>query len=102
MISKVWYLLSVVVQSLHCVRLFATPSTTALQASLSFTISQNLLKLMSIELAMPSNHIIFAMESLLIFLPLMEKKFDVCFKHSRNRNATILPTDGYFLIASSL
>ena len=42
----------VVVQSLSCVRLFATPWTAAHQASLSFNISQSLLKLMSIELVM--------------------------------------------------
>ena len=36
----------------------ATPWTAACQASLSFTISQRLLKLMSIELVMPSNHLI--------------------------------------------
>ena len=39
----------VVVQSPSCVRVFATPWTAALQASLSFTISQSLLKLMSIS-----------------------------------------------------
>ena len=44
-----------VVQSLSCVQLFATPWTAACQASLSFTISRSLLKLMSIELVMPSN-----------------------------------------------
>ena len=37
--------------------MFATPWTTALQASLSFTISQSLLKLMSIESVMSSNHL---------------------------------------------
>ena len=42
-------------QSLGRVQLFATPWTAAHQASLSFTISQNLLKLMSVELVMPSN-----------------------------------------------
>ena len=47
-----------VVQSLSHVRLFMTPWTTAHQASLSFTISQSLLKLMSIESVMPSNHLI--------------------------------------------
>ena len=36
----------------------ATPWTAAHQASLSFTISQSLLKLMSIDLVMPSNHLI--------------------------------------------
>ena len=46
------------VQSLSRVRLFATPRTTARQASLSITNSQNLLKLMSIESVMPSNHLI--------------------------------------------
>ena len=46
------------VQSLSCVRLFATPSTAARQASLSFTISLSLLKLMSSESVMPSNHLI--------------------------------------------
>ena len=45
------------VQSLSRVRLFVTPWITARQASLSFTISQSLLKLMSIELVMPSNHL---------------------------------------------
>ena len=48
----------VVVQSLSCVRLFATPWTAAHQASLSFTISWSLLKLKSIESMMPSNHLI--------------------------------------------
>ena len=46
----------VVVQPLSCVWLFMTPWTAACQASLSFTISLSLLKLMSIELVMPSNH----------------------------------------------
>ena len=46
------------VQSLRCVQLFATPWTAAHQASLSITNSQSLLKLMFIELVMPSNHLI--------------------------------------------
>ena len=48
----------VVVQSLSRAQLFATPQTTAHQPSLSFTISWSLLKLMSIESVMPSNHLI--------------------------------------------
>ena len=47
-----------VVQSLSHVQLFVTSWTAARQASLSFTISQRLLKLMSIESVMPSNHLI--------------------------------------------
>ena len=50
-----WNNSNVAAWSLSCVRLFATPQATAHQASLSFTISQSLLKLMSIELVMPSN-----------------------------------------------
>ena len=47
-----------VVQSLGPVRLFATPWTAARQASLSFPVSRSLLKLMSIESVMSSNHLI--------------------------------------------
>ena len=52
------------VQSLSRVRLFATPWSAARQASLSITHSQSLLKLMSIELVMPSNY-------LLLYRPLL-------------------------------
>ena len=53
-------LLFIVVQLLSRVRLFATPWTAARQASLSFTISQSLLKLMFIESVMPSNHLMLS------------------------------------------
>ena len=46
------------VQSLSHIQLFATPWTATCQASLSITNSQSLLKLMLIELVMPSNHLI--------------------------------------------
>ena len=46
------------VQLLSCVRLFVTPRTAACQASLSITNSRSLLKCMSIESVMPSNHLI--------------------------------------------
>ena len=54
------------VQSLSCVWLFATPWTAARQASLSITNSWSLLKLMSIELVMPSNHVILCCTLLLL------------------------------------
>ena len=54
------------VQLLSRDRLFATPWTAALQASLSITNSQSLLKLMSIESVMPSNHLILCRP---LFLP---------------------------------
>ena len=47
-----------IVQLLSCVWLFLTPQTAAHWASLSFTISQSLLKLMSIESVMSSNHLV--------------------------------------------
>ena len=50
----------VVVQLLSHVQLFATSWTVERQASLSFTISQSLLKLISIELMMPFNHFILS------------------------------------------
>jgi len=59
--------LAVVVESLSHGRLFATPWTAAHQASLCFTIFQSLLKLMSIESVMPSNHLILCHP--LLFLP---------------------------------
>ena len=62
---KVW-LLPLVVQLLRCVPLFLAPWTAAHQASLSFTISWSLLKLMSIELVMPSNHLILCHPLLLV------------------------------------
>ena len=55
------------VQSLSQVQLFATPWTAACQTSLSITNSQSLLKLMSIESVMPSNHLILC--HLLLLLP---------------------------------
>ena len=53
------------VESLSCVRLFVTPLTTACLASLSITNSRSLLKLMSIELVMPSNRLILSCPLLL-------------------------------------
>ena len=55
----------VVVHSHSRVRLFATPWTTACQASLSITNSWSLLKLMSIESVMPSNHLVLCRPLLL-------------------------------------
>ena len=60
-VSSIWF--SSVTLS---VQLFVTPWTTARQASLSITNSQSLLKLMSIELVMPSNHRILCCPLLLL------------------------------------
>ena len=58
-------------QLLSRVRLFAAPWTAAHQASLSITNSRSLLKLMSIELVMPSNHLILCR-------PLLKPSFCLC------------------------
>ena len=57
-VLQILYHFVVVVQSLSRVWLFATLWTAARQASLSSTISRSLLKLVFIELVMPSNHLI--------------------------------------------
>ena len=72
------------VQSLSRVQLFATPWTAARQASLSITNSWNLLKFMSIDLVMPSNHLILCHPLLLlpsIFLSI--RVFNVSALHIR-------------------
>ena len=56
---------SISVQQLSHVRLFVTPWTAACQASLSITNSQSLLKPMSLESGMPSNHLILCRPLLL-------------------------------------
>ena len=66
-IAPQWFVVAVVVvQSLGRARLCLTPWTAAHQASLSFTIYQNLLKLGSIESVMPSNHLILCHPLLLL------------------------------------
>ena len=56
----------IVVQLLSHVQLFGTPWTAAQQAPLSFTISQSLLRFMSTESVMPSNHLVFCHPLLLL------------------------------------
>ena len=63
--GKVWFV--VVVQLLSCVWLFVTSWTAAYEVSLSFIIFQNLLKFMSIQSVIPSNHLILCCP--LFFLP---------------------------------
>ena len=67
MVFPAWNTLFVpLVQLLSHVRLYVTPWTAACQASLSITYSQSLFKLMSIELVMPSNHLILCCPLLLL------------------------------------
>ena len=77
-ISTMYWVLSSL-QSLSRVRLFATPWTAAHQASLSIGNSQSLLKLMSIESVMPSNHLILCRP---LLLPLIFPNIRVFFSES--------------------
>ena len=77
------------VQLLSCVQLFVTPWTAARQASLYTINSRSLLKLMSIKLVMPSNHLILCHP--LLLLPLIfpsirvfSKKSVLCIKWPKN------------------
>ena len=68
-------LMVVVLQLLSRVRLFVTPWTAARQASLSFTIFRSLLKLMSIESMITSNHLVLC--HCLLLLPSIFPSFRV-------------------------
>ena len=80
----------VVLQSLSHVRFFATPWTAARQDSLSFTVSQNLLKLMSIDSVMPSNCLI------LCLISLQSKRLSRIFYHSSK--ASILWCSAFIMV----
>ena len=89
------------VQSLSCVWFFATPWTAARQASLSITNSRSLLKLMSIESVMPSNHLSLCRPLLLplsIFLSIrvFSKESILCIRWPKNwisAAASVLPVN---------
>ena len=87
------FLTIVVVQLLSHVQLFVTPWTAARQASLSFSVSQrrtmDMLKLMSIELMIPSNHLILCCPLLLLpsIFPssrVFSNESDLCIRWPKN------------------
>ena len=89
------------------VQLFATPWTAACQASLSITNSQRLLKLMSIELVMPSNHLILCCPLLLppsIFpsIRVFSKESVLCIRWPKNWrfSFSISPSNEYLGLIS--
>ena len=76
LVSTLWqHELAIVLQSLSHIQLFATSWSPACQAALPMTNSWSLLKLMSIELVMPSNHLILCRPFLL--LPLISPSIRV-------------------------
>ena len=89
-----------VVQSLSRVLLFVTPQTAANQASLSFTISQSLLKLMSIESVMPYNHLILCRPLLLLpsifaSIGVFSNESAVCIRRPKYWSFSISPCNEY-------
>ena len=87
-----WFITSVQfssVQSLSRVQIFATPWSAACQASLSVTNSWSLLKLLSIELMMPSNHFILCCP--LVLLPSIFPSINVFSNKSDSASASVLP-----------
>ena len=89
-----------VVQSLSHVRLFATPQTAARQASLYFSISQSLFKLMSIMLVMPSNHLILCRPLLLLLsifpsIRVFSNELTVCIRWPRYWSFSISLSNEY-------
>jgi len=92
--------ISVVVQPLSSVWLFATPWTAARQASLSFTISRSLLKLMSIELMMPCNHLILCCPLLLLpsifpSIRVFSNELALCIRWPKYWSSSISPSSEY-------
>ena len=88
------------VQSLSFVRLFAAPWTAACQASLSITNSQSLLRLKSVELVMPSSHLILCPPLLLqpsIFPSkrVFSNESALPIKWSKYRSFSISPSNEY-------
>ena len=88
------------VQSLRCVRLLATPWTTARQASLSITNSQSPPKPMSIESVMPSNHLILCRPLLLLpsifpSIRVFSNESVLCIRWAKYWSFSISPSNEY-------
>ena len=89
-----------IIQLLRRVQLFATPWTAARQASLSFTVSWSLLKLMSIESVMPSNHLILChplllLPSIFASIKVFSNKLAPCIRWPKYWSFSIRPSNIY-------
>ena len=95
----------VVVQLLSCVQLFAIPWTAAHQALLSFPMSQNFLKFMSIESVMPSNHLILCHPLLLLLsissrIRIFSSESALCIRWPKYWSFSINPSNEYSQLIS--
>ena len=95
-------LVVVVVESLNCIQLFVTSWTAACQASPSFIISWSLLKLISLELVMPPNHLILRHPLLLLLsvfpsIRVFSNESTFCIRCPKywNFSFSISPSNGY-------
>ena len=93
------------VWSLTCVRLFATLWISARQTSLSFTISWNLLKLMSIESVMSSNHLflchpLLLLPSVFASIRVFMKESALCIRWPKCFSISISPSNEYSRLIS--
>ena len=91
---------SIVVQLLTRFQFSLTPWTTAHQTSLSFTISQSLLKFMSIESVMPSNdlilcHPLLLLSSIFPSIRVFSNESVLCTRESKDWNFSISPSNEY-------
>ena len=100
--SFVLFFRAILVQSLSHVRLFVTPWTAARQASLSITSSWSLLKFMSIELVIPSNHLIlccplFLLPSIFPSIRIFSSESALCIRWPKywSFNFSISPSNEY-------
>ena len=92
--------MNIVVQLPSLVLLYATPQTAARQASLSLTTSQSLLKFMSIESVMPSNHLILCHPLLLLpsvfaSIRVFSNESTLCIKWPKIWSFSISPSNAY-------
>ena len=96
----------VVVQSLSHVQLFAAPWTVAHQPSLSFNISQRVLKLMSIELVIPSNyfilcHPLFLLPSIFPSIRIISNESALCIRYKvlgASASVLLMNVQGWFAL----
>ena len=101
--------LEVVVHLLSCVQLFVTPGTAERQAPLSFTVSWSLLRFMSVESGIPSNHLILCCPRLLLssifpsireMSQLFSSESALCIRWPKYRSFSISPSKEYSRLIS--
>ena len=97
-LARLWPSLFVIVQSLNCILLFVTPWTAACQAPLFFTVSWSLLKFMSAESVVLSNHFTLCCPLLLSLFPSIRVFFNdsaLCIRRPKYWSFSSSPSNEY-------